>query len=109
VSAPPVAGDLAAAAIGVLDANWTGSYTLPATGLYPHQWSWDAAFIAIGLRHVSPERAQRELETLLTGQWADGRIPQIVYDVSGTKTTPRARRSGGPRRSRVHRRSRPLG
>ena len=82
MSAPPVAGDLAAAAIGVLDANWTGSYTLPATGLYPHQWSWDSAFIAIGLRHVSPERAQRELETLLMGQWADGRIPQIVYDVS---------------------------
>jgi hypothetical protein len=82
VSTPPIAGHLAAAASGVLDANWTGSYTLPATGLYPHQWSWDSAFIAIGLRHVSPERAQRELETLLTGQWADGRIPQIIYDVS---------------------------
>jgi hypothetical protein len=82
VSVPPVTGDLTAAAIDVLDANWTGSYTLPATGLYPHQWSWDSAFIAIGLRHVSPERAQRELETLLTGQWADGRIPQIIYDVS---------------------------
>ena len=66
----------------VLDANWTGSYTIPASGLYPHQWSWDSGFIAIGLRHVSPERAQLELESLLLGQWQDGRIPQIFYDVT---------------------------
>ncbi|WP_211206463.1 MGH1-like glycoside hydrolase domain-containing protein [Demetria terragena] len=64
----------------VLRRNWTGAYTVPATGLYPHQWSWDSAFISIGLRHLSPRRAQRELDSLLSGQWADGRIPQIVYD-----------------------------
>ncbi|MGV9573680.1 MGH1-like glycoside hydrolase domain-containing protein [Streptomyces nigra] len=29
---------------------------MPARSLYPHQWSWDSAFIAIGLRHVSPLR-----------------------------------------------------
>ena len=64
----------------VLLGNWTGSSTVPTHGLYPHQWSWDSAFIAIGLRHLSPVRAQRELETLLGGQWEDGRIPHIVFN-----------------------------
>ncbi|MFR9723180.1 MGH1-like glycoside hydrolase domain-containing protein [Streptomyces sp. MS19] len=64
----------------VLDGNWTGSSTVPSRALYPHQWSWDSAFIAIGLRHHAPVRAQRELETLLTAQWADGRIPHIVFN-----------------------------
>jgi len=27
------------AALGVLDANWTESATVPALGRYPHQWS----------------------------------------------------------------------
>ncbi|MBO1336902.1 hypothetical protein J3486_37430 [Streptomyces sp. VRA16 Mangrove soil] len=67
-------------AVRVLDANWTGASTVPSRTLYPHQWSWDSAFIAIGLRHVSPLRAQTELETLLSAQWADGRIPHIVFN-----------------------------
>jgi hypothetical protein len=29
----------------VLDFNWTGEYTMPVPRLYPHQWSWDSAFI----------------------------------------------------------------
>jgi hypothetical protein len=66
----------------VLGAGWTGTSTVPSRGLYPHQWSWDSAFIAIGLRHVSPLRAQTELETLLAAQWADGRIPHIVFNPS---------------------------
>jgi hypothetical protein len=66
----------------VLDGNWTGSSTVPSRRLYPHQWSWDSAFIAIGLRHLSPSRAQTELETLLDAQWADGRIPHIVFNPS---------------------------
>jgi hypothetical protein len=65
---------------GVLFANWTGGYTVPSRGLYPHQWSWDSAFIAIGLRHLSARRAQRELESLFGAQWADGRVPHIVFD-----------------------------
>ncbi|MGY0023890.1 MGH1-like glycoside hydrolase domain-containing protein [Streptomyces sp. YJ-C3] len=67
-------------AVRVLDANWTGASTVPSRTLYPHQWSWDSAFIAIGLRHVSPLRAQSELETLLSAQWGDGRIPHIVFN-----------------------------
>ncbi|WP_420037879.1 MGH1-like glycoside hydrolase domain-containing protein [Streptomyces sp. cg28] len=69
-------------AVDVLDANWTGASTVPSRTLYPHQWSWDSAFIAIGLRHVSPSRAQSELETLLSAQWGDGRIPHIVFNPS---------------------------
>jgi hypothetical protein len=71
---------LTEAAAHVLDGNWTGAYTTPASGLYPHQWSWDSAFIAIGLRWHSPIRARAELDTLFESQWADGRVPQIVYD-----------------------------
>ncbi|WP_239590172.1 MGH1-like glycoside hydrolase domain-containing protein [Streptomyces aureoverticillatus] len=66
----------------VLAANWTGGSTVPSRELYPHQWSWDSAFIAIGLRHLSPLRAQLELETLLSAQWADGRLPHIVFNPS---------------------------
>ncbi|MGW2385285.1 MGH1-like glycoside hydrolase domain-containing protein [Streptomyces sp. NPDC001658] len=66
----------------VLADNWTGASTVPSHGLYPHQWSWDSAFIAIGLRHLSPLRAQTELETLLDAQWGDGRIPHIVFNPS---------------------------
>lgn len=72
--------DIAARAIEVLEANWIGSHTLPATGLYPHQWSWDSGFIAMGLRHISPRRAGQEMDALLAGQWTDGRIPQIIFD-----------------------------
>ncbi|MFC0681717.1 hypothetical protein ACFFGH_28130 [Lysobacter korlensis] len=71
--------DLVSEATRVLMENWRGLYTVPASGLYPHQWSWDSAFIAVGLRHVSPRRAQQELESLLGAQWADGRLPQIVF------------------------------
>ncbi|MFE8986745.1 hypothetical protein ACFYMI_02820 [Streptomyces collinus] len=78
-TAPP---SLQVRAAQVLEGNWTGTSTVPSRGLYPHQWSWDSAFIAIGLRHLSPLRAQTELETLLAAQWADGRIPHIVFNPS---------------------------
>ncbi|MET8805796.1 trehalase family glycosidase [Streptomyces sp. NPDC004546] len=64
----------------VLIDNRAGISTVPSRTLYPHQWSWDSAFIAIGLRHLSVRRAQQELESLLAGQWADGRIPHIVFN-----------------------------
>lgn len=66
----------------VLFTNWAGASTVPSGTLYPHQWSWDSAFIAIGLRHLSPRRAQLELETLLGAQWRDGRVPHIVFNPS---------------------------
>ncbi|MEU8382271.1 trehalase family glycosidase [Streptosporangium sp. NPDC048865] len=70
------------AAAHVLLGNWAGTATVPSRALYPHQWSWDSAFVAIGLRHLAPRRAQRELETLLGAQWGDGRIPHIVFNPS---------------------------
>ncbi|GGX55545.1 MGH1-like glycoside hydrolase domain-containing protein [Streptomyces fructofermentans] len=76
------AGSLHLRAAEVLEGNWTGTSTVPSRGLYPHQWSWDSAFIAIGLRHLSPLRAQTELETLLGAQWGDGRVPHIVFNPS---------------------------
>ncbi|MCP2267411.1 hypothetical protein ACFQHV_03215 [Promicromonospora thailandica] len=90
--------DVADAASRVLDASWTGSHTVPATGLYPHQWSWDSAFVAIGNRHRAPHRARTELRTLLDAQWADGRVPQIVYDTArGDDYAPGPEFWGGPR------------
>nr|WP_228031791.1 hypothetical protein [Streptomyces phyllanthi] len=81
-ASPAPAGSLHRRAAHVLERNWTGTSTVPSRGLYPHQWSWDSAFIAIGLRHLSPLRAQTELETLLGAQWGDGRIPHIVFNPS---------------------------
>jgi hypothetical protein len=68
------------AALRVLRHNDLGAWTKPAPRLYPHQWSWDSAFIAIGLAHIDPERALRELESLFAAQWADGRVPHIVFN-----------------------------
>ena len=70
---------LLAAATSVLDGNWTGGSTVPSRRQYPHQWGWDAAFIAIGWSWLEPGRAARELESQLRGQWADGRVPHIVF------------------------------
>ncbi|MFK4103956.1 MGH1-like glycoside hydrolase domain-containing protein [Streptomyces sp. NPDC019531] len=79
---PNSSHSLHARAARVLEGNWTGASTVPSRSLYPHQWSWDSAFIAIGLRHLSPLRAQTELETLLAAQWGDGRVPHIVFSPS---------------------------
>ncbi len=64
----------------VLDFNWTGDYTRPGPRLYPHQWSWDSAFIAIGYASYDTERAIKELSHLLDNQWSNGLLPQIVFN-----------------------------
>jgi glycogen debranching enzyme len=70
---------LLTAAEAVLAANWRGGSTVPSGRQYPHQWGWDAAYIAIGWSWVDPQRAAAELESLLRGQWPDGRVPHIVF------------------------------
>jgi hypothetical protein len=60
--------------------NSIKSWTKPAPALYPHQWSWDSAFIALGLAHVDNQRATSELETLFESQWATGKVPHIVFN-----------------------------
>lgn len=76
----PIDVELARAAITVLGQNWHGHSTVPSRSLYPHQWSWDSAFIALGLRHWAPRRAATELLSLFGAQWADGRVPHIVFN-----------------------------
>ncbi len=76
----PFDAELARAAITTLGGNWHGHSTVPSRGLYPHQWSWDSAFIALGLRHWAPRRAATELISLFGAQWADGRVPHIVFN-----------------------------
>lgn len=68
------------AAVKVLHGNDLGGSTKPAPGLYPHQWNWDSCFIAIGLSHISFERAALEIRSLLKGQWRNGLVPQIVFN-----------------------------
>ena len=70
---------LAARAAYLLRGNDLGAMTSAAPRLYPHMWSWDAAFVAVGLASLSVERAVVELDTLLSAQWANGMIPHIVF------------------------------
>jgi len=57
-----------------------GTWTRASPTLYPHQWSWDSAFIAIGLAHLDPVRAADEIKSLLEHQWQNGKIPHIVFN-----------------------------
>lgn len=70
--------DLFEAAKAVLEANDRGDHTIPAEGLYPHQWLWDSCFIAIGLMHIDIDRAKTELLSLLQGQWHNGMLPHML-------------------------------
>ena len=71
--------ELASRAREVLAANDTGAMITAAPNLYPHMWSWDAAFVAAGLSTVSVPRALAELSILLDAQWDSGMIPHIVF------------------------------
>lgn len=66
-------------AAAVLRGNDAGTWTKASPHLYPHQWSWDSAFIAIGWAHLDVSRAMTELEQLFTAQWATGMVPHIVF------------------------------
>jgi hypothetical protein len=56
----------------VLEENDLGTMVMAAPRLYPHQWSWDTAFISIGLARISVPRAITEMRTLLGAQWDTG-------------------------------------
>jgi hypothetical protein len=72
----------------VLDFNWTGEYTMPGPRLYPHQWSWDSALIAIAYSRYDQDRAVRELRHLFEAQWRNGLLPQIVFNPRFTNYFP---------------------
>ena len=71
--------DLITKARAILAANDRGGYTVPTDRLYPFQWNWDSAFVAMGFATYDISRALSELERLVEGQWADGMIPQIIF------------------------------
>ncbi len=64
----------------ILDKNWNGKFTVPSIYLYPHQWNWDSAFIAIGYSRYDTDRAIQELKSLFDAQWKNGMLPHIVFD-----------------------------
>lgn len=74
----------------ILKELWLGSATKPAAHLYPHQWSWDSAFIAIGNRHFQWDRAVLEMITLFDAQWPNGMVPHIVFSDSAGEYFPNA-------------------
>jgi glucosylglycerate hydrolase len=62
------------------NARSTDGVVKAAPSLYPHQWSWDTAFIAIGLAQVDASLARRNLDALFAAQWRNGMVPHIVFD-----------------------------
>lgn len=76
----PSAKQILDAAKAVLEINDMSTFTIPAEGLYPHQWLWDSCFIAIGLRHDNIDRAKQEILSLLRGQWTNGMLPHMIFD-----------------------------
>ncbi len=71
--------DLRRHAEQILADNDRGGYTVPSPTIYPFQWNWDSCFTALGWKAFDPDRAWRELETLVDHQWDDGMIPHIVF------------------------------
>ena len=79
---------LAERALAVLRSNDRGDYFRPGPALYPFQWNWDSALIALGLARVDPARGRREVRSLLRGQWADGMVPHVVYHDTAPEYRP---------------------
>ena len=71
--------DRDAEARAILTGNDRGGYTVPTAGLYPYQWNWDSAFSAWGFATFDTDRAWREVETLMAGQWPSGMVPHILF------------------------------
>jgi hypothetical protein len=63
----------------ILEGNDRGGYTVPNGRVYPFQWNWDSAFVALGFASFDEDRAWREIETLFKAQWDDGFLPHIVF------------------------------
>jgi hypothetical protein len=73
----------------ILIGNRKKGYTLPTNNkLYPAQWNWDSAFIALGYSYFNLNFALKEIKTLLDGQWKDGMIPHILFHNTNTNYYP---------------------
>jgi hypothetical protein len=67
------------AACDILRKNDRGGYTVPNGRVYPFQWNWDSAFVALGFNAFDRNRAWTEIETLFKAQWDNGFVPHIVF------------------------------
>tara|TARA_B100000902_G_C27316801_1_gene921834 strand:+ start:1219 stop:2517 length:1299 start_codon:yes stop_codon:yes gene_type:complete len=64
----------------ILDINRRENYTIPSNNLYPHQWSWDSAWIIYGYCITKEfEKAEKEMYSLFNYQWFNGLVPSIVF------------------------------
>ena len=73
----------------ILIGNRKRGYTLPTNNkLYPAQWNWDSAFIALGYSYFNLNFALKEIKTLLDGQWKDGMVPHILFHNTNTNYYP---------------------
>ena len=73
----------------ILIGNRKRGYTLPTNNkLYPAQWNWDSAFIALGYSYFNLNFALKEIKTLLDGQWKDGMVPHILFHDLNTNYYP---------------------
>ena len=63
----------------ILLSNDRGGFTVPSARLYPYQWNWDSAFVALGFATFDRNRAWKELELLLDAQWPGGMVPHIIF------------------------------
>ncbi len=73
----------------ILKENKRSGYTLPTNNkLYPAQWNWDSAFIALGYSYFNLDFAIDEINTLLRGQWKDGMVPHILFHDKNTNYYP---------------------
>lgn len=72
----------------VLQRNDRGIFTTPSPAQYPHQWNWDAAFIALGWSHFDLARARTEIRSLLSAQWQTGMVPHTLYHLGASDYFP---------------------
>ncbi len=65
----------------MLDEQWREpGFTCPNSTTYPWLWLWDSCFHSIVWAELGDsERAVAELTTALSGQYADGFVPHLLY------------------------------
>ena len=68
--------------------NDLGGYTVPTHGLYPFQWNWDSAIVALGWLTFDEKRAWEEVISLVSAQWDNGMIPHVVFHKPSTSYFP---------------------
>jgi putative isomerase len=53
---------------------------MPSKLTYVGLWLWDSAMHALAYRHIDPELARNQIRAMLSGQLADGMLPDAIYD-----------------------------